>query len=64
MIYQVIPDGDGFRLNVWDGGECILSILSATLTEAKALQRRAVLEGIASLEEVRPETKKKVKKNG
>lgn len=53
MIFQVIPDGDGFRLNVIDGEEVILSILSATLTEAKALQRRAVLEGVSSIEEVR-----------
>lgn len=53
MIFQVIPDGEGFRLNVWDGEECIFSILSATLTEAKALQRRAVLEGISSIEDVR-----------
>lgn len=59
MIFQVIPDGEGFRLNVWDGEECIFSILSATLTEAKALQRRAVLEGVSSIEEVRSETKKK-----
>lgn len=64
MMFQVVPDGEGYLMNVWDGEDLVLSIPSATLTEAKALQRRAVMEGVGSIETVRPDTKKKGKKNG
>lgn len=58
MIYSVRPDGDGFVLVVEDEEGVLLSIPTATLTEAKALQRRAVLEGMDSVRDVRPDVKK------
>jgi len=62
MIYSVRPDGDGFVLVVEDGEGVLLTIPAATLTEAKALQRRAVIEGLDSVSEVRPDVKAKRKK--
>jgi len=58
MIYSVRPDGDGFVLVVEDGEGVLLTIPAATLTEAKALQRRAVLEGLDGVRAVRPDVKK------
>jgi len=62
MIYSVRPDGDGFVLVVEDGEGVLLTIPAATLTEAKALQRRAVIDGLDSVSEVRPDVKAKRKK--
>lgn len=58
MIYSVRPDGDGFVLIVEDGEGVLLTIPAATLTEVKALQRRAVIEGLDSVRDVRPDVKK------
>lgn len=58
MIYSVRPDGDGFVLVVEDSEGVLLTIPAATLTEAKALQRRAVVEGMDSIQAVRPDVKK------
>lgn len=62
MIFRVVPKGDGFLLTVeGDEGEIILSLPAATLTEANALRRRGVIEGLDAVAAVRPEVKTKKK---
>lgn len=54
MRYRISGKKGSYVLTVEDGEDVILSVPSATLTEAKALQRRAVLEGVSALEAARP----------
>ncbi|CDO34434.1 hypothetical protein [Novosphingobium sp. KN65.2] len=54
MRYRISGKKGSYTLTVEDGEDMILSVPSATLTEAKALQRRAVLEGVSALEAARP----------
>lgn len=61
MLFRIVPSGDGYVLTVEDGDDVLLTIPAATLTEAKALQRRAVLEGLDAVREVRPDVEPEVK---
>lgn len=61
MRFRIQAEAGGFVLTVEDGENVLLSIPSATLTEAKALQRRAVIEGLEAVHSVRPDTKPKKK---
>lgn len=54
MRYRISGKKGSYTLTVEDGEDVILSVPSATLTEAKALQRRAVLEGVSAIEAARP----------
>lgn len=54
MRYRISGKKGSYVLTVEDGEDVILSVPSATLTEAKALQRRAVLEGVSAIEAARP----------
>ena len=62
MRFRITNVGDGFALIVEDGESVVLSVPTATLTEAKAIQRRAVIDGLEAVREVRPDTKASKKK--
>jgi hypothetical protein len=64
MRFRVQNEGSGYVLTVEDGEGVVLSVPAATLTEAKALQRRAVLDGIDAIAAVRPDVKGKSNKKG
>lgn len=57
MRFRIHNQGSGYAMTIEDGEGVVLSIPTATLTEAKALQRRAVIEGVGALGAVRADVK-------
>lgn len=64
MRFRIQSKGKGFVLTVEDGEDVVISIPAATMTEAKALQRRAVIEGVDAVQEVRPDSRPAPRKKG
>lgn len=60
MRFSVHSDGKGYRLTVTDGEGEVLSVPTETLTEAHALQRKAVTEGVDSIEVPKPKATAKI----
>lgn len=56
MRYRIANSGSGFVVTVEDGDEVLFSIPADTLTDARALVKKAASDGV---EAVRPEKPKK-----